>query len=389
MNTIFRTRAPLPGAAAPVRRRPALAAVAAALAIAAAGLLGTRPSLAAAGESVAEPGSAASLPRGASAITVVAPSGPGATLTPAKPAAATDIVLAPFPGAIEVGRTLVAIEQGTLPISPPDRSDNSDDRISHVGLPYRGRVQLLQYRHAPDESPLLIARHYADQLRAQGFALLTVCEAPCRTPTGLEDENAWWARELDPSHQLGLRAFGDRGAYFIGYRRDAVVAVRVGMWDLNFGSAIKIIQSDALDLGPIERYAQGQRAKTAAVAAPPRPAPAGVQVVPPGAAAQAVAHGTGLVVVQLTALDKGCTSCAKASAAFDALSADTADRTAARFIRVAYASGNDVGRDAFARSQGVASVPFFLTFKDGEAVRRQAGPADADTLRAKLIDGLH
>ncbi len=328
----------------------------------------------------------ASAPRGASPITIVAP-GPSAPVQAPSPAA--DIVLQPFPNAIDVGHTASAIEQGTLPISPPDRGLDSDDRVSRVGLPYRGRARLLQYRHGPDESLLLIERHYVEQLKAQGFAVLAVCEAPCRTASDHEDESFWWAREFDPAHQLGTRAYGDHGAYVIGYRRDAIVAVRIGTWELNFGSAIKIIQAvspDGFDLGALERYAQGKRAKTADAGAAPKAAPRGVQVVPPGAAADAVAHGSGVVVVQLTALDKGCPTCAKASAAFDALSADAANT---RFLRVAYASRSAVGGDAFARSQGVASVPFFLTFKDGAVVRRQGGVADAATLRAKLLDGVN
>ena len=206
MNITYRSRT-LPRTSLRAPRRRALAAFAATTAIAIAGLAGTGGSIAATGDGPA-----------------AAPSAPVVAVAPAVSTAGAEVAIEPFPGAIEVGRTFGALEQGTLPISPPDRSDTSDDRISHVGLPYRGHVQLLQYRHAPDESPLLIERHYVEQLRAQGFALLTVCEAPCRTASGLEDENAWWARELDPAHQLGTRAFGDRGAYLIAYRRNAVVA---------------------------------------------------------------------------------------------------------------------------------------------------------------------
>jgi hypothetical protein len=347
----------------------------------------------------------ASAPRAASPRAIVNPAAPASTAT-ALPgtagstapggavvstgsstdlAAPNDVELPPFPNSVEVGRTAGAIEQGVLPIGPPDRSLNSDDRVSPVGLPYRGRVRLLQYRHGPDESARLIERHYVDALKAQGFTVLTVCEAPCRTASGLDDESAYWARELDPLHQLGARAYGDRGAYLVGYRRDAVVAVRIGTWELNFGSALKIIQSDTLDLAPLERYAQGPRAKSADTP-PARPVARGVQVVPPDIVADAVARGTGLVVVQLTSLDKGCGACAKASTAFDALAADA---TGPRFLRVAYASRGAVGGDAFARAQGVSRVPFFLTFKDGVVVRRQDGAAGAATLRAKLIDGVN
>ena len=100
-------------------------------------------------------------------------------------------------------------------------------------------MRAVQYRHAPDESPLLVLRHYTSQLRAQGFTLVDVCDAPCRTSSGLEDENAPWDRELDPTRRLDQRAFGDRGAYVIGYRHDALVAVRVGLWDLDVTSTVK------------------------------------------------------------------------------------------------------------------------------------------------------
>lgn len=185
--------------------------------------------------------------------------------TPAR--AADEVVLEPFPGATQVGRYVNGRERGNLPISVPDRSEFNEDRISHVVLPYDGRVVATQYKHGADESPLLIERHYAEQLAAQGFTVLTICETPCRTPRGLEDTNAAWLRELDPMHQLGLRGFGDRGSYFLAYRRNAVVAVRIGSWDLAYGSTVKIVQADAIDLGPIERYVAGQRAAAAAPAA--------------------------------------------------------------------------------------------------------------------------
>ena len=341
---------------------------------------------------------AASIPGGASVLPIVRPAstvmsapGPagataaGAAVAGANVAAPDDVELPPFPNSIEIGRTANAVEQGVLPLGPPDRSLNSDDRVSPVGLPYRGRVRLLQYRHGPDESALLIERHYVDALKAQGFTVLTVCEAPCRTASGLDDESVYWARELDPLHQLGARPYGDRGAYLVGYRHDAVVAVRIGAWELNFGSALKIIQSDTLDLAPLERYAQGSHARSADMTAA-KPAARGVQVVPPDVVADAVARSAGVVVVQLTALDKGCGACAKASAAFDALAADA---TGPRFLRVAYASRSAAGGDAFARTQGVSRVPFFLTFKDGVVVRRQDGAASAAALRAKLLDGVN
>jgi hypothetical protein len=176
------------------------------------------------------------------------------------PASAPDVEIQPFPNAIPVGNYESAREQGSLPISPPDQSATSRDRISQYVAPYDGRVRALQYRHAPDESPLLVLRHYTSQLRAQGFTLVDVCDAPCRTPSGLEDENAFWDRELDPSRRLDQRAFGDRGAYVIAYRHDALVAVRVGLWDLDVTSTVKIIQSDAIDHSAIERYVQVQRA---------------------------------------------------------------------------------------------------------------------------------
>ena len=193
-----------------------------------------------------------------------------AITTTIRTTAAPDVVIQPFPNAIPVGNYESAREQGSLPISPPDQSATSRDRISQYVTPYDGRVRAVQYRHAPDESPLLVLRHYTSQLRAQGFTLVDVCDAPCRTSSGLEDENAPWDRELDPTRRLDQRAFGDRGAYVIGYRHDALVAVRVGLWDLDVTSTVKIIQSDAIDHSAIERYAQMQRtAATVPIASTP------------------------------------------------------------------------------------------------------------------------
>ena len=106
-------------------------------------------------------------------------------------AAAQATELRPYPRAQGHGRAPSnRLEAGALPISPPERAKGKNE--SRWRLPYEGQVSMQQYKHPADDSPLLIARHYAGQLQGAGLRarhhlrhpLRRACRTPMRRCTG-------------------------------------------------------------------------------------------------------------------------------------------------------------------------------------------------------------
>jgi hypothetical protein len=59
-----------------------------------------------------------------------------------------------------------------------------------------------------------------------------------------------------------------------------------------------------------------------------------------------------------------------------------------KFLRVMYRPWTSVGADPFGKSIGVGGLPVYLTFRNGEAIRRHNGIAGVSELRMKLIEGI-
>ncbi|WP_457417794.1 thioredoxin domain-containing protein [Roseateles sp. P5_E7] len=307
--------------------------------------------------------------------------------------------LRPYPRAQELGRYDNPLEAGALPISPPERAKGKNE--SRWRLPYEGKVSMLQFKHPADDSPLLIARHYAGQLREQGFELITICDIPCAGRTDSPDASVYWFHELDLAKRLQYNFFGDRGLYLIGHRADAVVAVRVGASYGGYASVVKTIAAAQLDRAPLLAYVEQQRARAAdaplppppgrnsAAAAPPAAAASspGVQSVTPAALSAWVRDSKGWVVVQLSSYDPNCGYCVRSNPAFNALAAAEAPNGVA-FARVAFQPWTSVSQNDFVTQFGVSGLPSYFTFKDGQLMRRQSGIADEATLRRTLLDGL-
>ncbi|MEO6277637.1 thioredoxin family protein [Roseateles sp.] len=311
--------------------------------------------------------------------------------------------LRPYPRAELMGRYDNPLEAGALPISPPQRSATNSNRTSRWRLPYEGTVAMVQYKHKADDSPLLIARHYAGQLKEQGFELVTICEIPCAAPDGAADASVYWFHELDLAKKLGYNFFGDRGMYLIGHRADAIVAIRVGTAYQGYASTIKTVSAPGLDRGPLLAYVAAQRAP---VADAPLPAPPGRVAAPPPAPASAatgapfvkdIAPGElsawlrktkGWVVVQLSSYDPNCTYCIPANPPFNALAQAEAAKGGITFVRVAFQPWTSMSNNDFVTQYGVGGLPTVFTFQDGQLMRRQMGKADEATLRKALLDGL-
>lgn len=310
--------------------------------------------------------------------------------------------LQPYPRAKQLGRYDNPLEAGALPISPPERAQGGN-RSSRWRLPYEASVTMTQYRHEADDSPLLVARHYAGQLRDQGFELVTICDFPCKAPDGAEDASVYWFHELDLAKKLTWQAFGDRGMYLIAHRADAVVAVRVGTVYGGYASTVKTISAPNLDRGPLLAYVERQRAPVAdaplpsppgrSAAAPPVPASAAaatspfVKEVAPAELSAWLRKTKGWVVLQLSSYDAGCIYCVRANPAFNAL-AQSGQSKGFSFVRVSFQPWTSVSRNDFVAQYAVPGLPIFFTFQDGQLVRRHQGNADEATLRQALLDGL-
>lgn len=310
----------------------------------------------------------------------------GAAVAQAQPAE-----LRPYPRAQELGRYDNPLEAGALPISPPERAKGKNE--SRWRLPYEGKVSMQQYKHPADDSPLLIARHYAGQLREQGFELVTICDIPCAVRADSPDASVYWFHELDLAKRLQYNFFGDRGMYLLAHRADAVVAVRVGASYGGYASVVKTVTAAQLDRAPLLAYVEQQKAPVVADAPlPPPPGravanPPGLQSVAPAELSAWVRQSRGWVVVQLSSYDPGCGYCVRSNPAFNSLVAAEASQGLS-FARVAFQPWKTVGQNDFVRQFGVAGIPAYFTFKDGQLMRRQDGIADEAALRRSLLEGL-
>jgi thiol-disulfide isomerase/thioredoxin len=306
--------------------------------------------------------------------------------------------LRPYPRAEELARYDNSLEAGALPISPPERTQGKNE--SRWRLPYEGKVAMRQFKHPADDSPLLIARHYADQLREQGFELLTICDIPCAGRPDSPDASVHWFHELDLAKRLQYNYFGDHGLYWIAHRPDAVVAVRVGPSYGGYASVVKTVSAGQLDRGPLLAYVEQRRARPAeapqptpaarASAVPPAAAAAsspGVRDVGPAALSALVRQSKGWLVVQLSSHDPNCGYCVRSNPAFNALAAAEAPK-GITFARVAFQPWTTVSQNDFASQFGVTGLPSYFTFKDGQLMRRLNGIADEATLRGALLDSL-
>ncbi|HEY0956612.1 MAG TPA: thioredoxin family protein [Roseateles sp.] len=308
--------------------------------------------------------------------------------------------LRPYPRAQELGRYDNPLEAGALPISPPERTQGKNE--SRWRLPYEGKVSMQQYKHPSDDSPLLIGRHYAGQLREQGFELVTICDIPCKPPRGGSDASVYWFHELDLAKKLSYSAFGDLGLYLIGHRPDAVVAVRVGQGQGAYVSVVKTVTAAQLDRAPLLAYVEQQRAPAADAPLPPPPgrtraspaappavvAAPGVENIAPAALGAWVRETKGWVVVQLSSFDPGCSYCVRSNPAFNSLAAAEASKGGFAFARTVFHPWGTLNQNDFVNQYGVGGLPAFFTFKDGQLMRRHNGIADEATLRRNLLDGL-
>ncbi|WP_269633334.1 hypothetical protein [Pelomonas sp. BJYL3] len=308
--------------------------------------------------------------------------------------------LTPFPRASEYVRHINPLEQGTLPISPPERKSGGG-RQSRWRMNYEGAVSVVQYDHKNDDSPLLIARHYAGQLKAQGYELVTICDIPCQAPDGSDDSSQSWRNEFDMlGKKLDLYRFGHHGLYFMAYKPDAVAAVRVGLFGERPVSTVKLVQSASLDLGPLKAWIAQQQAPASSAALPPplqRSAAAAPVAEPPAGPPKIVdiapkdlekwlaEHPRQRVVLQVTSFDANCVHCIRANPVYAALSSRPVPEGTV-FLRMSFQPWQSVGQSPVGQQLGVNGLPTYLVIEGGKQTRRKNGDWDEATLRRELID---
>lgn len=114
-----------------------------------------------------------------------------------------------------------------------------------------------------------------------------------------------------------------------------------------------------------------------------------VEVVEPLDALQRLQATRGIAVVMLSSFEPDCAFCMRANPVFEELAGSgRATGAAATFLRVMYRPWTAAGTDPFGKLVGVRGLPVFLTFKDGQAVRRNDGFAAGSELRKALLDGV-
>jgi thiol-disulfide isomerase/thioredoxin len=110
------------------------------------------------------------------------------------------------------------------------------------------------------------------------------------------------------------------------------------------------------------------------------------QVLPAKIAAH-IAATPGVLVVELTSFETSCVFCMKGNPTFEAWTQSTGVGSA-KFARVVYTPWVSVGQDGFAKGLGVAGLPAYFTYRDGQLLRTKTGAASTAELQKDLLDGL-
>ena len=110
------------------------------------------------------------------------------------------------------------------------------------------------------------------------------------------------------------------------------------------------------------------------------------QVLPAKIAAH-ITSTPGVLVVELTSFETSCVFCMKGNPTFEAWT-QSAGVGSAKFARVVYTPWVSVGQDGFAKGLGVAGLPAYFTYRDGQLLRTKTGAASTAELQKDLLDGL-
>ncbi len=138
------------------------------------------------------------------------------------------------------------LERGRMPLSKlePTPADGLQPRLS---VPYEGSVHLYGYELRPDDSPLLVRRHYENILLQQGFQTVFICEDSCgggRVP---------WRAQFDPAQKLDPNIIPEgHSSYLVAEREGNLVLVGVGQYISSYSVVVKTVEGRILDRRPVE-----------------------------------------------------------------------------------------------------------------------------------------
>jgi len=315
--------------------------------------------------------------------------------------------LTSYPRARQYKRVDNPMEQVRIPVSVP--ISTPDGFVAPHSVPMVGRVTMLQFAHRRDDSPILIRQHYEAWMAQQGFERLLVCEAPCHR---LRNQYAW-QQEVDPTKRLDSNYLPEEPTYIAGYKNDAMVLVGIGKHIFDFSSVVKVVEGRVLDADPWEKVTARRappppvalvQAVTAVGGTPTQVTPGGavptnttgestaaahatgVEIVTPDDLADVLARTKGIVVVQFSSMDNGCSYCVQSNPRFDTVAKVKADQ--GRFLRVTWQPYMAAFDHPLAIQYGLSGLPTFITFKDGKVVRRVNGNLAATELNSKLLTGV-
>ena len=126
---------------------------------------------------------------------------------------------------------------------------------------------------------------------------------------------------------------------------------------------------------------------------PPKPSPQSitgtVDQVSPNEAAAFISRSRGLLVVMFSSFETRCAFCMRANPVFETLAKGSAAGDRPRFVRVMYRPWEAIASDAFAQANRFGGLPVFVTYRDGQAVRRRDGIADPAELQRLLLEGVN
>lgn len=268
-----------------------------------------------------------------------------------------------------------------MPISAPSKRPDGSVRPQYT-VPVEGKVDMLQFKHKKDDSPLLIQQHYESWLAAQGFERMLICEkTSCPYTTD-------WQNAVDPRKRMDAYYLPvEQATYIAGLKDGAMAVVGIAKHYDRYVSLVKVVDGKVTDRSNWDRL---NTAKTPPPAvAPSQPAQTmsmtgGVEAISPQSALNYANRSQGLTLIQLTSYDKNCGFCTKTNPEYDALAAQYAGQ--ARFLQVSVQPWRDAFKNEFAKMYGINGVPTTLAFRNGQLVNSVQGYADVNKLKQQLLD---
>jgi len=288
----------------------------------------------------------------------------------------------PYPRSTLKNQVNNPYDRVNMPVSRPSKRPDGSVRPKY-NVPMEGKVTLLQFRHKPDDSPLLIQKHYEAWLADQGFERLLICSNPCTVPN-----NGYpWRTALDPRKRLDSNYVPKIDtSYVVALKNDAMAVVGVGKFINDYSSIVKIVQGTIIDRSSWDKLKKPQTlppATTASKGVSRVPSTTGVKAIAANDALAYVKKAKGVTFVQVSSYDRNCSFCVRINPEYDKFSIRHAGKAA--FLQVAVQPWIDATRNDFAKAYQINAVPTTLAFKNGQLIRRLNGYADVNKMDKHLV----